>query len=763
MTERDFYEALITASSISEIDTAIKIYESARHTRVSWVPFGNRLNNRGAIEIATDPGRSLVERLTNGIDAILEAEYELHGGIPICHSPKEAATAWLDVPAAGLSELSPTRRRVLAQRIKVQVQAGEGPESRVVIIRDYGIGLTPDQMPQTILSLNESNKWQKYYLAGTYGQGGSSTLACSKYTIIASRHDNFPTVGFTVVRYLDLPAEIYKTGHYVYLTVDSSVIETKLSLDEFLAGTMVMHLGYDLTQYKSPVGPNSVYGLLNQVLFDPILPIWFDNQVHDYRRVIKGSRNALNGAVDEGDEERRGPTLSHHIRMFHVTLGEFGRIGIEYWVLDQPRENKNPIAAFVNPVKPIILTSNGQNHAELHRDLIKKDADLPYLIKRVICHIDCNSLTPTAKRMLFASTREDVRRGIVFDLIQEEIVKALKSDDELTRLNNEARQQTIEERDETALFEMRREVARLLRLQGVVISETLGGTVSTRATLWVEGTSHPRRPTSIPPPLELHDPPTYIRILWKTEESISFYPEQRRYIRIETDAPSHYHNPNDPTISRINLMATDDHIIFCGSTPLQGGRMRAIFEATNSSQIGATGRIRVELIRPGLPLLSDERPYLVIQKPPSQPAAQPLTLPLFEMQSVEGLDDPLWNTLDWPDDINAVASEAIEERDKLVIYYSRVFPKFASQRTTFEHRNVIDATSFIKRYEIWLAVHSLILHAQKKTRETTAIDEQITTLNEAYERQERCRIATLACLFAAREVQMGLQTLESLP
>ena len=34
-------------------------------------------------------------------------------------------------------------------------------------------------MKDTILSLNESNKIQKHYLAGTYGQGGSSTFAFS--------------------------------------------------------------------------------------------------------------------------------------------------------------------------------------------------------------------------------------------------------------------------------------------------------------------------------------------------------------------------------------------------------------------------------------------------------------------------------------------------------------------------------------------------------------------------------------------------------
>ncbi len=296
-------------------------------------------------------------------------------------------------------------------------------------------------LPATILSLNASNKLQKHYLAGIYGQGGSSTFAVCKYTLIASRNDEHPLVGFTLVRFLDLPPEDYKTGHYVYLIHRSGVLQVELPIQQFENGTQVKHFGFDLSNYPSPVGPNSLYGLLNRILFDPVLPVWLDSRLHNYRRVIKGSRNALNGAVDEGDEERRGPPLSHHVPIFYVSLGDFGRIGIEYWVLERPsKENKNPIAAFVHPSKPIVLTLQGQNHAELSRSLIKSEVQLPFLTQRLICHIDCNSLTPTAKRVLFVSSREDARRGIVYNLIQQELVKALKSDDELVRLNNEAKE-----------------------------------------------------------------------------------------------------------------------------------------------------------------------------------------------------------------------------------------------------------------------------------------------------------------------------------
>lgn len=761
MEVKEFYQALQAASSIAEVEAAINAFEEAYPSGLRWVPFGGRENNRGAIEASADPGRSVVERATNGIDAVLEAEYERHAGRPTCRSPKEAATAWLNVPEGGLSEMTPAQRRTLAQRVTIKILPGNGRESRIVEIRDRGIGISPEQMPSTILSLNAPNKLQKHYLTGIYGQGGSSTFAVSKYTLIASRYNNHPTVGFTVVRFLDLPPEDYKTGYYVYLTLDGVVLQVELSQEEFQTGTQVKHFGYDLSNYTSPVGPDSIYGLLNRVLFDPVMPVWLDNRVHDYRRVIKGSRNALNGAVDEGDEDRRGPTLSHHTKMFYVTLGDYGRIGIEYWVLERPtKENRDPIRAFVKPSKPIILTLNGQNHAELSRLLIKKDADLPYLTQRLICHVDCNSLSPAAKRALFASTREDARRGIVLDLIQQELVKALKSDDELTRLNNEARERSLRERDVSAEQEMRREVARLLRIHGLEVTEPVGGAI-TKEDLEDERPTHPRRARPKPRPIELHEPPTYIRILWEENEPITFYPGQRRYIRIETDANSNYHNPNDPAVSRINIIVINGGVMRCGSTPLQGGRMRTILEAVTNVNVGDTGTIRVELTRPGLPILSDERPYLIVETPPVRQASRRVTLPPFDVRPVNGPEDPIWSELGWSDDINSVASSAVPESGRLVIYYSTLFPKYANQRVAFEHRDPPLADSFTKRYEIWLAVHSLLLYQDQQAVEAAAatagrrrLGEEDSELIEDYERRERCRIATLSALFAAREVQL---------
>jgi hypothetical protein len=760
VTTDELYLALDSAATYAEVLTAVEAFEAAHGEDIDWVPVGGRQNNRGIIEVSGDPGHALIERVTNGIDAVLEDEHDKHDGRPECRTPREAAVAWLNVPQSGLAEMTRGARQALAKRVTVSLLPGDGRAARILEVRDTGIGVDPDQMRTTILSLNESNKMQKHYLAGAYGQGGSATFASSIATLLASRHTSDRPVGFTVVKFRDLPADQYKTGHYVYLTVLGDVLQANLPPEAFPVGTLARHFGYDLSAYDGPVGPNSVYGLLGQVLFDPVMPVWLDNRVRNYRRVIKGARNALNGAVDEGDEDSRGPSLSHRMPMLFVPIGEYGRVGIEYWVLDAPtKKTRRPTAGFVNPAKPIVLTLNGQTHEELSSVLIRKDAELPYLGQRIICHLDCNSLTAAALRTLFVSNREGARRGGLLESIKQEMVNALRSDDELTRLNTEARSASHSEQDQSAIQEARKAVARLLRMEGLNVTDGIGAVQAKEG-----GPDKPRprppHPRPLPQPIELHEPPTYIRIVWSEDDPITFFPEQRRYVRIETDAQSIYHNPNDPAASRINLIVGNGEIVARTSTALQGGRMRALFECPLGAKIGGEGTIRIELSRPGMPVLSDERSFRIVTPPPAKPEKTQLALPPFEYRPVE-FDDAMWTTLEWPDDINAIASSAVTEEGMHVVYYSRAFPRFRAQFSTFERSDPTKAHSFETRYAIWLVVHSLLLknaedergaHVRVETEGTEAsvgTDEQA----ERFEPAERVRLAHIAAMVAAREVQ----------
>jgi hypothetical protein len=248
------------------------------------------------------------------------------------------------------------------------------------------------------------------------------------------------------------------------------------------------------------------------------------------------------------------------------------------------------------------------------------------------------------------------------------------------------------------------------------------------------------------------EPPTYIRIVAPENETIELYPEQRRYIRVETDANSNYHSPSRPNESRINVVVGGESLHLAGTTALQFGRMRLIVDCDREAKVSGTGAIQVELQRPGMPTLSDRRDVSIVHPPPAKEKKQRIQLPPFDVRPVQGPESQEWITLDWPDNANEVASSAVREDGLLVVYYSTVFPRYLEYLRQLERKDPTLAASFTSRYEIWLAVHSLILDEDQRRQEQERPDADATAETDNSERRERCRIAMLSAMFAAREV-----------
>ena len=152
--------------------------------------------------------------------------------------------------------------------------------------------------------------------------------------------------------------------------------------------------------------------------------------------------------------------------------------------------------------------------------------------------------------------------------------------------------------------------------------------------------------------------------------------------------------------------------------------------------------------------------------PETKPAGRHVSLPPFKVVEVQGPDDEVWTQLGWPDSVNTIASQAQMEDGTLVVYYSTVFPKFAIRRASFESRNADLGVSFTKRYEIWLIVHSLLKYQDEQLAAASRSGQLVeggseprqndSDIDETKEREERCRIAVMSSMFAAREVQLDV-------
>jgi hypothetical protein len=116
-------------------------------------------------------------------------------------------------------------------------------------------------------------------------------------------------------------------------------------------------------------------------------------------------------------------------------------------------------------------------------------------------------------------------------------------------------------------------------------------------------------------------------------------------------------------------------------------------------------------------------------------------------------ESPDWLRLGWPDDTANIASEAERDEGVLVVYYSTAFPKYVQVLKQFERRDTTIAASFTRRYEIWLAVHALILDGDKSAQDSEAHPAIQEEQMETIERAERGRMAIVAAMVAARETQ----------
>jgi hypothetical protein len=326
-----------------------------------WHSFGDNPSNLSTIGLATRAGRSLTERLTNAMDAILEDRAP--SSTPMPPSARAAAKQWFDRPVSGPDEgLFKWAYSDVGydRRINVVVSSSGIETAPTIDVLDEGIGIAPNQFPGTILSLQAGNKIRKWHLIGAFGQGGASALAFCEYALIASRHKENPRIiAFTVIRVLNLN-ETYKEDSYAYLglrdaTDNLSVpcfemnergltiypAKEGIRLPGFTKGTLVRHYAYKLPKLHGSLAPSpgNLYHYLHYSLFDPLFPFRvIDLRDPDRARdeLVTGSRNRLMRLVQRPGSDTPGEETGSEVRHYRpleyiVPYGtEDASIGIEY-------------------------------------------------------------------------------------------------------------------------------------------------------------------------------------------------------------------------------------------------------------------------------------------------------------------------------------------------------------------------------------------------------------------------------------------------
>lgn len=533
MNDKEILQKLLDMRTTNEIENFLKQFSTEEDGQYKWIPVGGRMNNAGTIQLSKDPGPPIVERITNGIDAMLElSEADLLPDESRPITPREASQRWYSIPDGRLSNVKDEELRKFANNIAVTVYDCGKERALTLVIWDKGIGQHPTDFGTTILSLGESNKIGKRYLCGAYGQGGSSTFWWCKYTIIVShrrpRHNQSrpDVIGWTIVRVMrDYTRS--KNPIYVYLvkkegsppSIDPSAMEG-LGFDY---GTFVTHIEYEVGKSAKHWASLWGYRLFENLLFDPILPFWLEDPTEKFRRVISGNASRL----------ERNPLVEYGNR-YMTSLGDNGQLMIRYWVLRvktsvDTSEEKFYLDSFLDTPKSassIAVILNGQRHGALEKSFVRDEIKLGFLADYLLVQVECDNLSSKLKGEIFASLRGSVRESAEgMELIESKVRDALTTDPELQRLEQQRREQQLLNIDE----ETERRIKKLLDR---LISKTQTGLQPGLGTY--HGTGIGTTPDETP--FKPNDPPTYLR--FKTEEEpIEIVESSSREVCLETDSP----------------------------------------------------------------------------------------------------------------------------------------------------------------------------------------------------------------------------------
>jgi hypothetical protein len=748
-----------------------------------WKPFGGTASNFSTIGLGTKPGRSLTERITNAIDALLEDRAPL--GVAAPNSPRLAASQWFGRPVS-TSESGLFSWKDMpddfSHRIHVVLQASEKETAPTIDVTDDGIGIAGKAFPSTILSLQGQNKIKKRHLIGAFGQGGAATLAFCDYAIIASRpKDNPSRVAFTVIRVLKLDAT-YKEDCYAYLAVASGseaaevfeceVGTTPLTLYQglpdakvrpFEKGTLVRHVCYRLTNLDKGLqaSPGNLYHYLHYTIFDPLIPF----RVVDLRssppknEYIGGARNRLmtrlKQAKSTGKEEDDGNIQIKHYRPMEFVAPVDSTepvIGVEYWVVFgfrkkgegyELRSHSNEL--FVQPGHPIVGTLNGQNQGE-HTASVLKQIGLSLLSRHMVVHVDCTGADSTIRRELFSTSREGFKDGPVLDSLLSILKKMLHEDETLAQIEKELTESIAKKDAESTKSEVKKEVTRLLKDAGFSVGEV--GKVDVPGPGPKVPVNKPPMPGPVvPDPLATLPYPEVTKFAIVYPKDIFQLPlNETQSILVETNADAAYDKfvkiRSEPPLLEVATRA-----------PLRGGRVRWRLRPIQTATAGAEGEVIVSLTRPDGSQLESKVLYGLIPAKEKEAKKSQGQVPPFDIKPVSPENGERWNSL-WPDDKDDPdvqrkhAYKVLNAGGVVTVYYSTVFTPLVETIEKLKATHPVRLGLFDTNYQIWIGYHA-ILQSQQNIAVPSEVGEEVVEELQEAERQTVARVQIRQALRAA--------------
>jgi hypothetical protein len=759
----------------------VELDEPFGRFQFAWHAFGDNPSNLSSIGLATKPGRSLTERLTNAMDAILEDRAPT-GVAYLPQSAREAAQQWFGRPVSGpedgLFNWNYSEHEY-DRRIAVVLTPGTNKSAPTVDVFDNGIGIKPEDFPGTILSLQARNKISKWYVIGAFGQGGASTLAFCDYAVVVSRHRDQPrVVGFTVIRVLKLSAK-YKEDCYGYLCLrDTSgaisvpscqIADGPLAVYQregariptLQKGTLVRHVGFNLPKLEGSLAPSpgNLYHYLHCSAFDPLLPF----RLIDLRgetvnnQIVTGSRNRLMKlaqATSATAADETGSQMRYHREMeyFAPHGTQDPSIGIEYWVVFNYRKGRgaqreqlvlrpNSNELFVQTGHPVVGTLNGQNQGELTAQLLR-DVGLTMVARHIVIHIDASKADSRVRRELLSTNREGFKDGPVLTSLSTLLQRMLEEDQTLYEIERELTEKFAKREAQTTREEVKRQVARLLQEAGLQVkqegpSNVPGG--QEPAVVQNQRRGRPQKPNPLPT-LPFPEVTKFTIIAPKPKMSVQI--NDSEVLLVQTDADSEFDQRG-----LIGIRSEPSCLELAGKSPLRSGRIRWRLRPRQTAKAGDVGRIIVTLTKPDGAQLTDTIDFEVLPAPEEKTKKAKGYVPPFEIIPINPDDNPEEWALAWPhlaDDTPlehqaGVSYKPVRVGGGITVYYSTIFASFKEQVEKLKTESQALSELFRTNYEIWIGYHAILQENSRSEQPEQVEDEVMEQILEA----DRVRVARM--------------------
>ena len=434
----DFYKAPVE----NEVEKILKRY-SLLNSPANWRPYGGNESNFSVVENQqASPIPALIEKITNGIDAILMRRCIEEGVDP---RSEEAPRTIED----GVNRFFPDHknwdlgkeRSIQAERLQI---LADGPRMDTsLVIYDDGEGQSPADFEKTFLSLLSGNKNEVHFVHGKYNMGGAGAIAfCGKkrYQLIGSKRFNeAESFGFTLVRRHPLTQEEErrkKATWYEYLVIDDQIpsflcTEMKLGLHKrkFTTGTILKLYSYDLPSGSRSVISRDLNQSINEYLFGPALPVFTIDTEERYPkdRNLQRPLYGLKRRLEEDDSKYVETHFSEQIKD-----NKFGSYQVTCYVFKARVDDKNVRETretirreFFKNNMSVLFSMNGQVHGHYTSEFITRSLKFHLLKDYVLIHVDCTDIRTEVRGELFMASRDRLKDGDESRLLRDQLTQLL--------------------------------------------------------------------------------------------------------------------------------------------------------------------------------------------------------------------------------------------------------------------------------------------------------------------------------------------------